>query len=406
MSNKKKQLTVMGTVWDFWSVLKMFDKLYESKYISFYEPWLKGEIDKEKIILFNEKSKNPLLWPFKILKRTYKILKIIREFKPDLVITHHDDANVSIIPVILLNKIFKISNNTKFILWVRNNPIESYKEGLYSKIIILAYKYFYKYADIIIVQTQENKKIIESHFKSLKNKTKIVPNVYEIDKLQQLSNEPLEKQYRNIFKDSFVFINIGRLTEQKGQWFLIRSFKRVTEKYPNAKLIILGDGELKNKLQELINKLNLQNNVYLLGMQKNPFKFLKHSNCFVFSSLWEGLPNTVIEALSLNLPVISTDCKTGPREILCPELNISDKIDYPYYGKYGILTKPFSREFIWQDLNEKPLIEEEKMLADLMIKMIEDEDLRKRYSNGLERAKDFDIEKIIKEWKLLIEGTI
>lgn len=202
MSNKKKQLTVMGTVWDFWSVLKMFDKLYESKYISFYEPWLKGEIDKEKIILFNEKSKNPLLWPFKILKRTYKILKIIREFKPDLVITHHDDANVSIIPVILLNKIFKISNNTKFILWVRNNPIESYKEGLYSKIIILAYKYFYKYADIIIVQTQENKKIIESHFKSLKNKTKIVPNVYEIDKLQQLSNEPLEKQYRNIFKDS------------------------------------------------------------------------------------------------------------------------------------------------------------------------------------------------------------
>lgn len=141
-------------------------------------------------------------------------------------------------------------------------------------------------------------------------------------------------------------------------------------------------------------------------MQKNPFKFLKHSNCFVFSSLWEGLPNTVIEALSLNLPVISTDCKTGPREILCPELNISDKIDYPYYGKYGILTKPFSREFIWQDLNEKPLIEEEKMLADLMIKMIEDEDLRKRYSNGLERAKDFDIEKIIKEWKLLIEGTI
>ncbi|HII59464.1 TPA: glycosyltransferase, partial [Methanocaldococcus jannaschii] len=205
MSNKKKQLTVMGTVWDFWSVLKMFDKLYESKYISFYEPWLKGEIDKEKIILFNEKSKNPLLWPFKILKRTYKILKIIREFKPDLVITHHDDANVSIIPVILLNKIFKISNNTKFILWVRNNPIESYKEGLYSKIIILAYKYFYKYADIIIVQTQENKKIIESHFKSLKNKTKIVPNVYEIDKLQQLSHEPLEKQYLNIFKDSFVF---------------------------------------------------------------------------------------------------------------------------------------------------------------------------------------------------------
>jgi glycosyltransferase involved in cell wall biosynthesis len=141
-------------------------------------------------------------------------------------------------------------------------------------------------------------------------------------------------------------------------------------------------------------------------MQKNPFKFLKHSNCFVFPSLWEGLPNTVIEALSLNIPVISADCKTGPREILCPELNIDNNIDYPYFGKYGILTKPLPRMFIWNDLDEKPLIKEEKILFDLMIRMIEDEDLKTRYSNGLERAKDFDIEKVIKEWKKLLGGTL
>ena len=227
-----------------------------------------------------------------------------------------------------------------------------------------------------------------------------------MSKYQELSNEPLEEQYQNTFKNSFVFINIGRLTEAKGQWFLIRSFKEVVEKYPNAKLIILGEGELKEKLQDLINKLNLQNNVHLLGMQKNPFKFLKHSNCFVFPSLWEGLPNTVIEALSLNIPIISADCKTGPREILCPELNIDNNIDYPYFGKYGILTKPFPRMFIWNDLDEKPLIEEEKILFDLMIKMIEDENLKTRYFNGLERAKDFDIGKISKEWEKLLGGTL
>ena len=400
---KIRQLTIIGSVWDFWPVLKMFDKLYESKYISFYEPWLKGEIDKEKIILFNEKSKNPVLWPFKILGRTYKILKIIKKFKPDIVITHHDDANISIIPVIILNKIFRIFNNTKFILWIRNNPIESYRiTSIYAKIVLLAYKYFYKYADTIIVQTLTNKKIMEKHFK-LASKIKVIPNVYEINKIQNLSSGYLETQYQNIFNESFVFINIGRLTEQKGQWFLIRSFKKVTKKYSKTKLIILGEGELRNKLQELTNKLNLQNNVYLLGMQENPFKFLKHSDCFVFPSLWEGLPNTVIEALSLNLPIISTDCKTGPREILCPELDINGKIKYPYYGKYGILIKPFPREFIWNDLRERPLIEEEKILADLMIKMIEDENLRKKYSKGLERAKDFDVKKIMKKWEKLIE---
>jgi glycosyltransferase involved in cell wall biosynthesis len=134
-------------------------------------------------------------------------------------------------------------------------------------------------------------------------------------------------------------------------------------------------------------------------MQKNPFKFLKHSNCFVFPSLWESFGNVLIESLSLNLSIISTDCKSGPREILCPELNIDNKIDYPYFGKYGILTKPFPRMFIWNDLDEKPLIKEEKMLVDLMIKMIEDENLKTKYTNGLDRAKDFDIEKIIKEWE-------
>jgi len=119
--------------------------------------------------------------------------------------------------------------------------------------------------------------------------------------------------------------------------------------------------------------------------------------------LWEGMPNTIIEALSLNLPVISTDCKAGPREILCPELNINEKISYPYYGEYGILSKPFPRMFIWQNLNEKPLIEEEKIFADIMIKIIEDKDLRRKYSKGLKRAKDFDIKKIMKSWKKLIE---
>ena len=279
-------------------------------------------------------------------------------------------------------------------------------DSIYGKIHNFLIKILYPMADKVVVVSEEIKNILIENYNISKEKIKTIYNPHYINKYQELSNEPLEEQYQNTFKNSFVFINIGRLTEAKGQWFLIRSFKEVVEKYPNAKLIILGEGELKEKLQDLINKLNLQNNVHLLGMQKNPFKFLKHSNYFVFPSLWEGLPNTVIEALSLNIPIISADCKTGPREILCPELNIDNNIDYPYFGKYGILTKPFPRMFIWEDLDEKPLIEEEKILFDLMIKMIEDENLKTRYSNGLERAKDFDIGKISKEWEKLLGGTL
>ncbi len=127
----------------------------------------------------------------------------------------------------------------------------------------------------------------------------------------------------------------------------------------------------------------MENNVFLLGAQSNPFKFLKYSHCFVLSSLWEGLPNVLIEALSMNLPIMSTDCETGPREILCSELDINEEIIYPYYGRYGILTKPFSEEFIWNDINEESLTKEENLLANLMIKIIENKNLRKKYSNSI-----------------------
>ena len=339
----------------------------------------------------------------KILSLPFLFLKYLRETKknnPDLLISFLELSNfVSILVAKILKKSVIIS--------IRTNPLIMYpNDSIYGKIHNFLIKILYPMADKVVVVSEEIKNILIENYNISKEKIKTIYNPHYINKYQELSNEPLEEQYQNTFKNSFVFINIGRLTEAKGQWFLIRSFKEVVEKYPNAKLIILGEGELKEKLQDLINKLNLQNNVHLLGMQKNPFKFLKHSNCFVFPSLWEGLPNTVIEALSLNIPIISADCKTGPREILCPELNIDNNIDYPYFGKYGILTKPFPRMFIWEDLDEKPLIEEEKILFDLMIKMIEDENLKTRYSNGLERAKDFDIGKISKEWEKLLGGTL
>jgi len=336
--------------------------------------------------------------PIKILLLPLISLKYLKKTKknnPNLLISFLELSNfINILTAKILKKSVIVS--------IRTNPIIMYpNDSIYGKIHNFLIKILYPKANKIIVVSKEIKNILIENYNIPKEKIKTIYNPHYISKYQKLSNESLGENYQNIFKD-FIFINIGRLTEAKGQWFLIRSFKKVVEKYPNTKLIILGEGELKSNLQDLINKLNLQNNVYLLGMQENPFKFLKHSNCFVFSSLWEGLPNTVIEALSLNLPIISTDCKTGPREILCPELDVNNKIDYPYYGKYGILTKPFPREMIFKSLDEKPLMEEEQILSNLMIKMIEDEDLRKRYSNGLERAKDFDIEKIMEEWEKII----
>lgn len=109
----------------------------------------------------------------------------------------------------------------------------------------------------------------------------------------------------------------------------------------------------------------------------------------------------LVEALSINIPVISTDCKTGPREVLS-ELDLFEEIEYPYYGEYGILTQPINNKLIFEDLKDVPLNKSELMLAKLMMIMIENPSLREKYSNGIDRAYDFDQKKIINYWKKII----
>ncbi|MDL0105762.1 glycosyltransferase [Campylobacter vicugnae] len=126
--------------------------------------------------------------------------------------------------------------------------------------------------------------------------------------------------FQNRFK---VFINVARLSIEKDQEKLIRAFKDVNTKYPNTKLIILGDGPLKEKLENLIKKLKLKKSVFLLGRISNPYPYLKKADCFVMSSNHEGQGLAMIEALILKKPVIST--------------NFSCAYDVLDSGKYGLI---------------------------------------------------------------------
>ncbi len=104
----------------------------------------------------------------------------------------------------------------------------------------------------------------------------------------------------------------------------------------------------------------------------------------------------------MNLPIISTDCKTGPREILCPGLDLKKEITYPNYCKYGILNQPFNDKLLFKNLEEAPLNKSENMMSDLMIKIIEDPVLRKKYSNGQRMSEKFDEEQIMKNWENIL----
>lgn len=111
-------------------------------------------------------------------------------------------------------------------------------------------------------------------------------------------------------------VGVGRLTRQKDFPTLVRAFARLREER-KCRLIILGDGQLRKQLVVLAQELGVADDVLLAGFQPNPYAWVSRARLFVLSSAWEGSPNALTEALALGVPVVSTDCPSGPREILC-----------------------------------------------------------------------------------------
>lgn len=112
-----------------------------------------------------------------------------------------------------------------------------------------------------------------------------------------------------------VILGVGRLTMAKDFSTLIRAFAKVLAQR-DCRLIILGDGELRSELEALVRELGIQANVQLPGFVDNPFAWMSRVSLFVLSSAWEGLPNVLIQAMACGAPVVSTDCPSGPHEIL------------------------------------------------------------------------------------------
>lgn len=332
---------------------------------------------------------------FKLLKYSSRVKNLCEELEIDTMISAGDPANFH-----ALFSRWLFGNRVNIIISQHMNP-EIFLE---SRIKTNLIKFFYPRADKTVCVSREIERILNKKY-DVQN-TQTIYNMMDLEKNIKLSLEELPDKYQELFKaESFNFINVGRLNQQKGHWFLIRIFRKVVDKYANARLFILGEGDLKGKLESLIHELGLNENVFLLGGQENVFPFLKNSDSFILTSLWEGLPMALIEALSLNLPIISTDCKTGPREILCPELHLNEKIDYPYMGEYAILSQPLPNETIFNTLNEVPLNKSEETLVNSMLQIIEDEKLRKKYSKGQLIASNFDKEKILTKWSRLLKQT-
>ncbi len=203
---------------------------------------------------------------------------------------------------ILLCKLFNIKvivrSNSSPSGWYHN----SFKKFIYKKII--------KLADTIIVNSMDFKREMERKFSI---KTICIYNPLNINEIKRKSKIPSRL---NFFRNKhFKIINIGRFTNQKDQITILRAANEL-KKIIEFRLLIIGRGEEKTNLKKFIKVNSLNKCVKIINIQKNPYNFIKQSDVFVLSSKYEGLPNVLLEASALNKFIISTDCPTGPREIL------------------------------------------------------------------------------------------
>jgi glycosyltransferase involved in cell wall biosynthesis len=156
---------------------------------------------------------------------------------------------------------------------------------------------------------------------------------------------------------------------------------------------------MRENLESLIKKCGLEENVFLLGHQDNVFSYLNAADCFVLSSMHEGLPNVVLEAKAVGLPISSVDCDTGPREILAPELSYNESISYPYQTGRHVIVEPLSGDQIFENTETKPLDSAERSLASAMNKKI-----KKGFEeNEFEYDDRFDPQRVINQWVELIK---
>lgn len=245
-------------------------------------------------------------------------------------------------------------NNIRTIISERAMPSLQHKIGLQGKLNRFLIKKLYPYSDMIIANSMGNSVDLREQFNI--DGVVTIHNPFDIEKIIESAKESVELK-----RDRFTFITIGRLDSGKNHKLMIDAIAEI-----DANLYIIGEGELREELETQIRELNLNSRVFLLGRQNNPHKYLIKADSFLFTSNYEGFPNVLVEALACGLPIVSTDCRSGPREILAPNSKIDSQLKEDIeVAEYGILLPINSQKELIEAMN---LIIENSSLRDSYIK--------------------------------------
>jgi len=237
-------------------------------------------------------------------------------------------------------------------IYQHNDLYAEYKmKYSYLKQTFESYRFYDKIVSVSEKTKEHNQNNLSANFNVESNKFIYCDNVQDIKNILEKSKENIEiESHRKIFENKKVFINIGRLSPEKGHIKLINAFSKLHKKYPEVSLVNLGHGVLKNEIQVLIKTLKLTRNVFYLGQVSNPYSYLNASDCFILPSDHEGQPMTLLEALILEKPIIATDI-VGNRSVLenRPGLLVENSEEGVYRGMLDYIEGNYKEENIFDD---------------------------------------------------------
>lgn len=284
--------------------------------------------------------------------------------------------------------------------------IVSVRSSLVNQAVLPQYKYIvnplvrllYNKADKVVAVSKGSGIELEEVFHLHRQKIAVIGNGYDMADLYKGACQIIDDELEEKLAGKKVILSSGRIDRVKGQQHLLRAFARVARQESNVALLIVGDGEDKDALLQLVHNSEIADRVYFVGYQKNPYKFASRADLFVIPSLYEGFPNALAEAACLGTPCIATDFQTGAREILAPQM-LKDKkeIKQMTLTEYGIIT-PLCSGKRYESIND-PLEEAEEELAKAMLLLVQDEDKRKYYAEkSRQHGKEFDIISVVNRW--------
>lgn len=333
-----------------------------------------------------------------IIRRSRKVRKLKKEMQPEIAYSFGPTANM----------VNAFSKTGKEKVWLGLRNYTDVEEETKMRLLV-------KKADLIVCCSRDIEKSVKIKYKF--NNTAVLYNLYDADTIRKeaaASDPPLPfseelKEVGSLQQEPGqlrYLVSMGRDDPMKGFWHMIKAFKLVHDQIPEARLILMGAGTFQ-KYKTLAEQLKITDAIYFAGMRRDPYALLKYGEVYLLTSANEGFPNALVEAMTLSLAPVSTNCLTGPAEILVRNgdtASLNDQFtekqkekETPViYGDYGIVVPEMQKE---ENLDPADITEEERNLADTVIRLLQDERLLQSYrQTAARRAGDFTYEKYLEQF--------